>query len=392
MNIVHVNPFYPPSYWGGIEKYVKFLSEYLVERGHNVSVICANMGGEKSREKINGVRVYRMKSIVFKKLPSLLPPPWSFEIGFWLNGYKLLKKLNPDVIHIHNRYFPGLYPVIFYKKMLKKPMIITIHNSKPEKNNEINRQTNALAGAYDMMLGNMLMRSCDFIAGNSQYSADATVPPGYGPENVGVAYNGIHTSEWKKVKSDFKKGHCRKGEQMILADARLVPQKGMDYLIRALPELDFKYKLVVKGNGPELKKLQKLANHLGVWSKVEFVTRRDFTENQMIHLYSAADMFVLPSLHEPFGIVLLQAMATETPIVTTDVGGVNEVVGDTALKVKSRSSSALAKAMNRLAKDEKLKKELTKKARARVVKMFDWSAAGRQMEDIYKKVVKKHKK
>ena len=178
-------------------------------------------------------------------------------------------------------------------------------------------------------------------------------------------------------------------EFLLLTDARLVPQKGIEYLLEAVKNLDFDYHLIIKGRfdasgfGYE-KKIKKLLTSSELRGKVTLKPER-LSEEEMVELYSAADVFVLPSLHEPFGIVLLQAMATETPIVATRVGGIPEVVGDTALTVPSRDSKALTKAIQKYLNNPKLRKQKAKQAHERVKKKFDWKIVGRQVEKVYEK-------
>ena len=96
------------------------------------------------------------------------------------------------------------------------------------------------------------------------------------------------------------------------------------------------------------------------------------SQQEIIELYSNADVFVLSSLYEPFGIVLLQAMCVKTPVIATSVGGVPEVVGDAGLLVPPANALAIAEALRRVCSDKKLAFRLTRVARERVEKNFDW--------------------
>lgn len=385
MKITFVNPFFYP-FRGGIENYMLDLGKYLVSKGHEVSVITSKEPGQEKYTKEFGIDVHRVNSFVFYKLPSLFPPPYSIPICFGYFGYKLFKKLNPDHIHLHNRYFTGFYPVIAHKKILNKKLFLTIHNSKPE---DINFQTNLGGRMYDDFIGNTMMRSCDFIFGNSQYSLDVTIPKDYPKENLGVAYNGLYTDEWKRRRNNLKEDFgC---EHLLLTDLRLVPQKGVHYLIKSLNNLDEDFHLLIKGRfeasgyGYE-KQVKKLIKKEKLQNKITIIPQR-LSEDEMINLYSAADQFLLPSLHEPFGIVLIQAMATETPIVTTNVGGIPEVVADTAITIPSRDSKQMKEGILAYMHDKKLARKNAKNARKRVVENFDWKIVGRQVEKVYEEML-----
>ncbi len=385
MKITMVNPFFYP-FRGGTENYILDLSKYLVGKGHEVDVICSREKGQKKEEKIFGINVHRLNSIILYKLPSLLPPPYAHPIGYSYIGYNLLKKINPDLIHLHSRYFLSYYPLLLHKKKLHKKLLLTIHNSRPE---DINWQTNFFGGLFDDIFGNFLMRRTDFIFGNSQYSLNVTIPKDYPKEKTAVAYNGIYVKNWKRKKTNLKDEFG--AELLLLTDARLIPQKGIEYLLEAVKKLDADYHLVIKGrfdaSGFDYeKKIRKLLASPELKGRVTLKPER-LTEEEMVELYSAADIFVLPSLYEPFGIVLIQAMATETPIVATKVGGILEVVGNTALTVPSRDSIALRKAIQKYADDKKLRKQKAKQAYERVKNNFDWKIVGRQVEKVYEKLV-----
>ncbi|MEM0372235.1 MAG: glycosyltransferase family 4 protein [archaeon] len=383
MKVNFVNSFFYP-FRGGTENYMLDLAKYLVSRGHEVSVIASREPGQEDYSREFGIDVHRVPSVVFYKLPSFLPPPYSQPLCFSYTGYRLLKKISPDCIHVHSRYFPGFYPVILHKRLLHKPMFLTIHNSKPE---DINWQTNFFGRAYDDFIGNVLMRSCDFIFGNSQYSLDVTLPPDYDKSRSGVAYNGIYTDVWKKKKTPLKDDFgC---EYLLLSDARLVPQKGMEYLIKAVSGISEDFHLVIKGRfeasgyGYE-KMIRAMIKKQKLSDRITIIPQR-LSEEEMITLYSAADQFVLPSLHEPFGIVLIQAMATETPIIATNVGGIPEVVADTAITVPSRNAVAIREGILSYMRDKNLARKNAKRARERVVKRFDWKVVGRDVERVYER-------
>ncbi len=376
-----VNPFFYP-FRGGTENYVLDLSKYLVSKGHEVDVICSREKGQAKEENLFGINVHRLNSIILYKLPALLPPPYAHPIGYTYTGYKLLKKINPDFIHLHSRYFLSYYPLLLHKKLLHKKLFLTIHNSRPE---DINWQTNFFGGLFDDLFGNFLMRRTDFIFANSQYSLDVTVPKNYPKKQTGVAYNGIYVKNWKRRKTNLKDEVG--AEFLLLTDARLVPQKGIEYLLEAVKGLDFDFHLIIKGrfdaSGFDYEnKIRKLMSSRELKGRVTLKPER-LTEEEMVELYSAADVFVLPSLHEPFGIVLIQAMAAETPVVSTNVGGIPEVLADTALMVPSRDSEALRKAIEKYLSDSKLRKKKAKEAYERVKKNFDWSVVGKQVEEVY---------
>ena len=128
----------------------------------------------------------------------------------------------------------------------------------------------------------------------------------------------------------------------IFAAGRFVRKKGFDFLLKAIPEVlasDCKIQFQIAGDGPEFDELKRLQSELNLEEKVQFLGFR----NDVPQLMKQSDLFVLPSLSEPFGIILLEAMATGTPIVTTrNNGALHLLNGDTAIFVDKASSSSLS--------------------------------------------------
>ena len=130
--IMHVNPFFFP-YRGGTENYVLELSRHLVKQGHEVSVVCADMGNEKPREEIDGISVYRVPARVFKNLPSFLPPPFAIPLGFKDQLERIVALEQPSVIHLHNRFFTGFdWPAVSVARKNNARLFLTLHNSANE--------------------------------------------------------------------------------------------------------------------------------------------------------------------------------------------------------------------------------------------------------------------
>ncbi len=375
MNICHINPFFHP-FLGGTENYLADLSKRLAKK-NDVFVVTSQLEGTAAYEEYMGIRIYRLPSMVFKKLPSFLPPPFALPMGFGYHFSKICQKEKPDIVHLHNRFSPAFDSVIFWKKLLHLPLFLNIHNSRPI---GINAQTDFFGGIYDDTIGRLIMKSCDRIIANSKYSLDVTVPDDYPKARQEVIYNGIDTKMYKKKKSDVKDElGC---EHLLLSVGRLLPQKGLEYLIRALPGIEADYHYLMMGEGPEKDNLQALVNKLGLEKRVTIMGK--VPDSKKIECYSAADIFVHPSLYEPFGIVLVEAMATECAVVSTKVGGIPEVVGDAGILVEPRNSGQIAGAVERIAGDKKLMARFKKEGRERTERLFEWDIIAGQFEKSYK--------
>ncbi|MFN4133689.1 MAG: glycosyltransferase family 4 protein, partial [Candidatus Hadarchaeales archaeon] len=365
MRILHINPFFYP-YQGGTENYLYELCKRLSKR-HSVSVVTSRLAGTKEIDQVEGTKVYRLKALVLKKLPAFLPPPLAIPLSFKKNLVEICKRERPDIIHLHNRFFINFAAVAFWKDELGAPLFLTLHNARPV---GISEEIDFWGQLYDDLAGERIMLRCDWVIANSKWTLDITLPKEYPREKTEVIYNGVDAKKFRKVENNIKeKLGC---EHMSTTVCRLIPQKGVEYLVRAVKEIEGNFKAVIIGRGPELVRLKALAEKIGVEKRIKFVSEI-VPEPELIQYYSASDFFILPSLWEPFGIVLIEAMACENPIIATRAGGIPEVVSpDCGILVEPRNPKQIAEAANRLLSDEGLRKRLGKNARRRVEEIFDF--------------------
>jgi glycosyltransferase involved in cell wall biosynthesis len=378
MRILQVNPFYYP-YQGGTEKYLYELCKRLARR-NSVSVITSKFGNNPEVENIEGTKVYRIKSLVLQKLPPFLPPPLSIPFSFRRNMLKICRREKPDVIHLHNRFFLTFSSLVLWKKSLGAPLFLTLHNARPV---GINEETDFLGQLFDDYIGHRIIRSCDRVLANSRWTLEVTLPKDYPRERAEVIYNGVDTARFRKVKSNIKD---RLGcEFLSLTVCRLLPQKGVKYLVSAVRDIEDDFKAVIVGRGPCYKELKSLVKKFGLEKRVELVTD-PLTEERLIEYYSASDFFILPSLWEPFGIVLIESMACGCPVIATNVGGIPEIVtSDCGILVSPRSPKEIAIAANKLIGDKNLRRRLSKNARERVEKYFDFDLIAEKVEQSYRR-------
>jgi glycosyltransferase involved in cell wall biosynthesis len=197
-----------------------------------------------------------------------------------------------------------------------------------------------------------------------------------------VVHNGVDNAEFSAAA-----GALTDDCSFVLGVGRMVRQKGFDVLIEAFASLvadpGFDWDLVLAGDGPERVSLQALAAQLAIADRVRFVGQVDRT--RAVSLFRTATVFALPSRHEPFGIVNLEAMAAGVPVVATRVGGVPEVVqqGINGISVPPDDSTALAGAIRTLHGNSNLRAKLIAKGREQAAR-FDWSRITRGYRDVYR--------
>ncbi|RLG21215.1 hypothetical protein DRN74_03025 [Candidatus Micrarchaeota archaeon] len=379
LTLLMVDPFVYP-FMGGIEKYLYELSRRLA-RKHDVHIIASKWNEDDPlEEEIEGIHIHRLNSFLIRKLPYFLPPPYNIPFGFQRRLRKILKSERPDFIHLHNRFFLSYDSVIFWKRIYKIPLFLTLHNARPV---GIDFITDTLGQLFDESIGKIVMKSADMIIGNSEYTLQITVPEGFPESRTRVLYNGIDTKKYRKVRNKVKEElGC---ENLMLTVARFQPQKGIKYVIDSLPQIrkeEPDFKALIIGRGPEEHMLKRRVKELNMEDKVIFITHF-ISEKELIAYYSAADVFVLPSLYEPFGLVFTEAMSCETVPIGTFVGGIPEVIGEVGSLIPPKNEKAVAKEVIKYFSDKKLARREGKKGRKRAERYFDWEKITKRMESYY---------
>ena len=341
MKILHIYKDYPPIL-GGIENHVRFLAEGQAGRGHDVTVLVTNPQGRRTTVAAEGgVRVVRAG-----RLATVASTPLSLALPWQLLGAR------PDVVHLHYPYPVGETAQWLLRR--GRATVLTYHA-------DIVRQKMILR-FYRPLLERVLRRADAIIIGS--------------PPMRGGVFLGAHGGKLRLIPYGIPLE--RFAAQRIEANRRIVGRtllfvgrlrhyKGLDYLIRALPQIDAR--LVVVGIGPMATEWRALADELGVAAKIDWLG--EVGDDELPALYHWADVFVLPASNasEAFGLVQVEAMAAGSPAVSTELGTGTSYVnqhGVTGLVVPPRDSDALAQAINTLLADERLRRSMGEAARARV--------------------------
>lgn len=206
-------------------------------------------------------------------------------------------------------------------------------------------------------------------------------------KKIRVAPNGVDVEKFKPLHNDetFLRHPCLKNKQYVLFVGRLVPRKGIPFLIEAAEQIIKERKdtgFLIVGDGPLKKHLIYLSQEKNLSD--HFLFLGDIPDRLLPKLYNSADVFVLPSIQEGQGIALLEAQATGKPVVAFDVGGISEFVMDqeTGLLVEP-DSDKLADALLKLLSDEQMRKRMGRLGRTLVSENFSWDVCAEKMFKIY---------
>ena len=362
MKIAFINCFsYPIA--GGTEIHVQKLAEYLVSKGHDVTCFSAdiNREGEKVKpyEVINKVKIRRLKT--------------SFRLGdfgvVFPSIFKEIKKLNPDIIHVHSyRHFFNIIPFF-----TKKPCVITPHWPNYPKGIRKSILLDWYVDIFDKVLGKKILNKFKKVLIVSGLEKEWLLHLGVKKEKIELTPNGIDSGFFRKYKKTYKKKRL-----LALMLSRLHKSKGFDQLIKIasdFPEVDFIIAGVDAGFEDELKKLAKGKSNVKFIGKVN--------EKQRYELYSSADIFIHPSHYEAFGIVVVEAMSQNCAVLTSDSGGLPWVVDKAGLIFEDNNSKDLKEKLSKLVKDKKLRENLAELGKKRA-EIFTWKKTAEKVEKIFK--------
>lgn len=345
---------------GGAENQMYLLAKFLPKERFTVTLACANtlrLNSWCQKFLELGIKVIRLK-VLHKHDPLY---------------FFYLKKLLPqfDLLHLHI-WNPASGRFGFLAAGNKTPIVITEHDPFP---------LHGLKG----WLKKKLMKKVKKIIVASRAAKELVLQQELAFKPLlRIIPNGIDIEAWRieasvSNKNEFRRFHFKASpqEKVILCVAELHKRKGQKYLIEAthllqlqIPEI----KLVFVGDGPARKQYEAVARKLG--NRVLFLGHR----KEVAQLMAASDLFVLPSIREAFGLVILEASALELPVIASRVGGISEIIEDnkTGLLVPPENSRALADALSLLLKDPAHAAKLAKNARRRIETQF---GAARMAED-----------
>ena len=362
--------FYP--FIGGVENYVYNLSKELVKLGQEVQIICAREPEAQEKESREGIEIKRLPYIG-KVANTNITPTLPFA----------LIQQDFDLIHTH---LPTPWSAdwsALLSMAKNKPLVLTYHNDIVGRG-----FAGEIAGLYNFTCLTLLLKTASKIIITQPNYAKSIYLKSH-KNKLKVLPNGVDIDRFRPIGSQRKD---IKGNKVLfflgLLD-RFHRYKGLDYLLEALvivkkqvPDVE----LVVGGAGELLSYYQDMAMSLGLWENVAFLGF--VPDEKLAEYYNRCNAFVLPSIsseQEGFGIVLLEAMACERPVISTDIVGVAEDVRrvDAGRIVRTKDIDALAQAILEILRDQELAGEMGRRGRRLVEEKYDWKKIGGDMLEIY---------
>jgi len=390
---------YPPHVYGGAGVHVEYLSREL---SRVVPVLVRSFGDQSVDGPNLTVRGYgpwieagQRTDIRFEGALDALHRSLSMSKD----------RLDASIVHTHTWYtaMAGFWA----KKLWAVPHVLTVHSLEPLRP----WKEEQLGAGYRLScwMERTAMEAADAVVAVSRETrADVLRHFQVQPERVHVIHNGIDLEQYRRTAAvdALNRWGVNPARPFVLFVGRITRQKGIIHLVRAIPHIDPGLQVVLCAGAPDTDDIRRemtdgvahaAAGRPGVIWIQEMLPR-----DQVIQFYSHAAVFCCPSVYEPFGIINLEAMACETPVVASAVGGIQEVVvpEETGLLVPlalreetfepvdaEAFSRDLAAAINRVANASELGRSMGRAGRARVEAHFSWTAITRKTLDLYESLI-----
>lgn len=405
MKIALFSNEFPPNIYGGAGVHIDFLSHELSKLGQ-VEVRCfGNQLEEKDTMNVIGINAS------LTKMEDATNPHIKMFHNLSKNVEMSQHTLQADVIHCHTWYthLAG----IFSRELLQVPLILTTHSLETHRPWKVEQLGNGYF--LSRWIENHAYNTADgVIAVSEQMKTDVVEAYGINPKKVTVIHNGIDPEFYKPTFDNnlLVEFGINPEIPFVLFVGRITRQKGISQLISAAKYFNKNCQIVLCAGAPDTDEIAKETENL----IAELKSQRDgiilisemLPREKVKVLYSNARVFACPSLYEPFGIINLEALSCETPVVGSAVGGIPEILteGETGYLIPLESVSRtdfnpknpeefqrnFASKINLLLEDETLAKTMGKAGRKRVLEKFSWESIAKTTYNYYEEVISKFEK
>ncbi|MDT4893758.1 MAG: glycogen synthase [Pseudonocardiales bacterium] len=382
---------YPPLVVGGLGRHVDALARELVAAGHEVQVVTRGEAGSAVDELRDGVRVRRAAAdpvAIDFTTESLLAWALASEHALIRAALPIVRRWRPDVVHAHD--WLVAQGGITLAEAAHAPLVVTIHAT------EAGRHQGWLPAPLNLAIHSverwLAHRAAAVITCSDATRAEALSLFEVPPEHVTVVPNGIRPESWRtgaRTVAAARARHAGDGPLLMYA-GRLVHEKGVQHLIDAVPALKQRWpglRLLVAGTGVYEDELQARARRRRVSRVVEWAGF--VPEDELAPMLAAADVVVVPSRYEPFGIVALEAAAARVPLVVSRTGGLRDLVaaGIATASFETGDVAGLVSAVSEVLGDPTAAATAVRRAARRVGRDYTWHAVAAATAAVYERAL-----
>jgi glycogen synthase len=371
---------YPPHVYGGAGVHVKFLAKELA-RIMDVDVRCfGEQDGGEAGLTVKGYGPWELLHGAQKFSPVLE----TLSVNLRAQG----AAIDADVVHTHTWYahFAGLLA----KQLYGTPFVATCHSLeplRPWKEEQLGR-----GYALSTWIEKTCIESADkVVAVSKQMKADILGHFDVPAERVEVIHNGIDLDLWtKRPLSPALKAAWGIADDYVLFLGRCTLQKGVEHLVDAAA--DIPCQVVMAMGGADTKEYAALVAEKLKGKKNIVHIDKMLSEDEAAQLYSQARAFICPSIYEPFGIINLEAMACQAPVIASAVGGIVEIVvqGETGLLVDAGAPAQISAAVRRLLANPAEAQAMGRAGRLRAEQHFSWASIARRTKALYEGLARRN--
>lgn len=385
MKVLMLSWEYPPHMVGGLGQHVYDISRYLVMQGVEVHIITPRVNNCPDHDTFSGVYIHRVGNPISEASADDFKG-WTFTFNSEAirEAVYLNSQAGIDLVHAHD--WMVAYAGRSISKIFGIPLVTTIHATEYGRNIGLHNRTQREINEIEK---NLALEANQIIC-CSQYMQDEICSLfGVHRNGVKIIPNGVEPEQFREL-PEHPQVEFDPQEKALVFLGRLVPEKGVWQLLNCFPrvlESVPEAKLYIGGRGPQRRILEQRTQKLGLTDRVIFTGFiRDKERN---YVYNQARAAVFPSLYEPFGIVALEAMATKTPVIVSEVGGLSEIVvhGQTGLKVPPGHESKMAEAIIELLTNTEYAKQLAENAYQIVASVYSWENIARHTLAVYEEVI-----
>jgi glycogen(starch) synthase len=376
---------YPPVIEGGLGRHVRKLSEHLVREGVEMHVLTRGGGHLPAEEERHGVVVHRVPESPFPKdVRAFVRWVATMNAHMQNRGAELFERIEPELVHSHDWLVARAAGRL--ARRFGVPWLTTVHAT------EFGRHQGWVQNhpqSHIHALEREMVHSADHVITCSQFMrSHVSAVFGVPTSHINVIPNGIDPRDLEPVEdlAGLRSRFARPDQRLVLLVGRLVYEKGFHLALDALVPVIRKLgnvRFVVAGTGTAEGELKRQARKLGLTRHGTFL---GWVGDDMLHsLYRVAEIVIVPSIYEPFGLVALEAMASGCMCVVADTGGLREVVpddGTVGLRFPSRDSAALRDVLEQVLADDEGREQVVAEAREHALQ-FDWVEVARRTRRLY---------
>ena len=411
MNVTQVARRFVREEWGGTETAILETSRRLLNVGHSTSILCPNALAATNEAQMDGVEVLRkpyfypyfgLRNDARTRLDYKGGNLFSFSLWRHLN-----QQTGLDLIHVHTgKRLGGIVRHTAHKRGI--PYILSLHGGIHDvPTTQMEQLIEPTIGSLEWgkLLGwwvgaRRVLEDASAILCVGQREQELTqerfpnkrviyFPNGVSPDRYETGARAAFRAKYQIPSDAF----------LVVMVGRLDPQKNQAMAIEAVRKLREKHPnmyLLMIGHVTDQNyrtELQFEIDRSACPGRMALIPGLDPSTNALVDAYHAADLFVLPSSHEPFGIVILEAWAAGLPVIATRVGGIRALVNDgvDGLLVESGDSDALAHSISQLATDDTQRQRLAEAGKKKALKQYSWDRITDQLISVYEEVIDEHK-